>query len=156
MVKDAKLWQSRAPAHEVEVSDFYLGKYLVAVLRVLRLPERVQGNPDQRYMFDDEYFRTLAMRDLRRPRYAMREEQLQAEAAKQQMLIRCAIVRDPKTGLYGPRGNLGYCPVHCVTWVGAAEYCRWLSRRTGRPYRLPTEAEWEYAARGVEETFPVG
>ena len=39
-------------------------------------------------------------------------------------------------------------PVIHVSWNDAMEYCKWLSRRTGRSYRLPTEAEWEFAARG--------
>ncbi len=62
----------------------------------------------------------------------------------------CNVVLDPRTGLYRPRGELDFCPAHRVTWFGAVEYCRWLSERTGRSYRLPTEAEWEYAARGRE------
>ena len=38
-------------------------------------------------------------------------------------------------------------PVDSVSWDDAVEYCRKLSQLTGRNYRLPTEAEWEYAAR---------
>ncbi len=62
------------------------------------------------------------------------------------------LTRDREGHLWEPE-----LPVVNVPWTSAARYCAWLAAREGRPWRLPTELEWEKAARGVDgRAYPWG
>jgi len=62
----------------------------------------------------------------------------------------CRIVK--KGTVFITRPGFEKHPVVPVSWYGAVEYCNWLSEKTGEHFRLPSEAEWEYAARGGKES----
>ena len=107
------------PVHTVTISDFYMSKYEVTVAEFRTFVEATD------YRTDAEKEGTS---------YAWEIDKLV-----------------PKVGQnwrHDPEGSpaTDNHPVINVSWNDANEYCKWLSQRSGRIYRLPTEAEWEYAA----------
>ena len=111
------------PAHEVTLSTYSIGKYEVTNEEYAVFLNDVTENPNR---VDDP------------DRYI---------AADKFGLQKTSI--NGKDHWQPDKGYERY-PVVNVNWRGAVAYCNWLSNKTGQRYRLPTEAEWEYAARGGE------
>mgnify|MGYP001118214144 CR=1 FL=1 len=63
-----------------------------------------------------------------------------------------ALIRQTTKGTFVVKKGLENHPVANVSWYGAQAYVNWLSKQTHKNYRLPTEAEWEYAARGGQKS----
>nr|WP_220810550.1 formylglycine-generating enzyme family protein [Noviherbaspirillum aridicola] len=125
-----------APVHRVRITrPFYLGQYEVTVGQFRRFLEASGYTPESEadgtggYGYDAAYDAASSSRgdafEGRNPKYSWR--------------------------------NPGFSqsdehPVVNVTWNDAAALCKWLSETEGKTYRLPTEAEWEYAARAGTTT----
>ena len=114
--------------HQVKVTDFYMDKYKVTVGEFRKFVAATNYKTDAEkgdgsYVFDGTAVQKKAGINWR---YGV-------------------------SGSLRPQNEENHPVVH-VSWNDAVEYCRWLSEKTGKSYRLPTEAEWEYACRAGSRT----
>lgn len=110
------------PIHSVTVEDFSMGKYVVTNKEFV-LFLNAKGNLREG---DTEWFR-------------------------KESDDYCGI-RNSGAGSFKVKSGYENHPVVYVSWYGAMAYCKWLSEKTGKSYRLPTEEEWEYACRADSTT----
>ena len=114
-----------SPVHSVTVSDFYLSRYEVTSGEFRAFIEATGYQTDAEKEGSSWGFEGTELKKI--PGRNWR--------------------RDPKDN-----PALDNHPVTSVSWNDAVAYCEWLSKKTGQKYRLPTEAEWEYAARGGNQS----
>ncbi|MDJ0678483.1 MAG: formylglycine-generating enzyme family protein [Xenococcaceae cyanobacterium MO_167.B52] len=85
-------------------------------------------------------------------RYPITQAQWKAVAQKTDLKVKEDLKPDPSSFKEPYQGiDRWQRPVETVNWYEAVEFCQRLSKLTGKNYRLPSEAEWEYACRGVRE-----
>ena len=108
------------PQHKVKISPFWMGKC------------EVTWNEYELFMYPDEEKRTRAT--------------LQTDPTGDKLADAVTHPSKPYVEMSFGMGKDGF-PAISMTQHGANKYCQWLTAKTGHFYRLPTEAEWEYACR---------
>ena len=113
------------PQHKVKISPFWMGQC------------EVTWNEYELFMYPDEERRTRAT--------------IPTDAAGDKLADAVTHPSKPYVEMSFGMGKDGF-PAIAMTQHAANKYCQWLSAKTGQFYRLPTEAEWEYAARAGTTT----
>ncbi|MFO0952633.1 MAG: formylglycine-generating enzyme family protein [Isosphaeraceae bacterium] len=125
---EEKRSEDEGPQHAVQIAPFWMGKFEVTW---------------------DEYDQFAFQLDIKKKKAAGVDLNNQPATEKSaDAVTRPTPPYADETFGFGRKGQ----PVICITHHSAMEYCRWLSAKTGKVYRLPTEAEWEYACRAGTKT----
>lgn len=129
---DSEAGSDEQPVHSVTLSDYYIGKCEVTVAEF-------------RQFINATGYKTDAEKD----GWAWRWMQVDGQWKWNKV--------NGINWRHGANGEMRNAseenhPVLYVSWNDAMEYCKWLKQKTGRVFTLPTEAQWEYAARGGKKS----
>jgi formylglycine-generating enzyme required for sulfatase activity len=116
--------ESETPIHKVTLSSFRMGKYEITVKQFRCFIESSGYQTDAEKYGDSWVYANGSWSE------------------KKGVTWKCDVA-----GTVRPLSEENHPVIH-VSWNDATAYCQWLSKKTGKTYRLPTEAEWEYAAKG--------
>ena len=152
--------QDEQPVHQVKLDGFWIGKYEVTNSEFeafaedsgyLTVAERQPKAEDFPEIPPTEFANIKAGSIV----FAPPNENIPVEMLKNHNAFLAWWKYVPKASWRLPEGpdKAGYekkmdHPVVHISWYDAEAYCKWLTQKTGIKHRLPTEAEWEYAARG--------
>ncbi len=122
---EAKRKEDEGPQLKVKLAPFWMGKF------------EITWNEYELFMYPDEERRTRAT--------------FPTDAAGDKLADAVTHPSKPYVEMSFGMGKDGF-PAIAMTQHAANKYCQWLSAKTGQFYRLPTEAEWEYACRAATTT----
>jgi serine/threonine protein kinase/formylglycine-generating enzyme required for sulfatase activity len=128
------------PRQEANVPDFAIARFPVTMRQYCAFLDQLHGR-------DATLAEKRAPHDLQRSAFAARRTARGWEPDPM-------IIEGEARKMFPVEGQYDWSvPAHLIDWFDAVAYCRWVSERGGGEIRLPTEVEWEKAARGTDGRF---